>query len=399
MTQKANDVVTEQRIAVAIIEPSGSHGGMKYYDVSLAEGLSRHGVNVALFTSPGIQAPPVPSSWSVRVVYDRAFGSYPLPVRLWSYLKGTSAALLQSRRERRLLVHFHLFQVSPLEAFNVILAKLLQFKIVITAHDVESLFAGQGGKWLSRLVYGLADGVIVHNQVSKKEIKEVMNVGEDRITIIPHGNYLHASGELPETEQAKIRLGLPEHARVLLFFGHIKMVKGLDLLIRAMPIILENHPDAVLCIAGRPMRAEFAKFQELIHELTLHEHCRMFIRFIEDAEVPIFFSAAELVVLPYRRVYQSGVVLLAMSHGKPVLVSDIPGMAEIVTHEKTGFMFKSGDVDDLAAVACRALSMPEKVKEITNSALALMKSKYDWNDIGGLTRRLYLQICEQRSHN
>ncbi len=399
MNWNAEDIAKGQQIAIAIIEPTGSHGGMKYYDVALASALASHGANVALFTSPGILEIPESSSFSARVVYNKAFGSFPVLLRLRSYLMGTLTALVRSKRERRQLVHFHLFQVSTLEAFNIILAKVFKFNIVITAHDVESLFTGNKSKWLPRFIYGLADGVIVHNQVSKREIIQVMKVRESRISIIPHGHYLHAIGPMVDPKHAKILLGIPEDARVLLFFGHIKKVKGLDLLIRAMPLIIKNHPDAILCIAGRPMRAEFAQFQELVHQLDLPDHFKMFVRFIEDNEVPLFFSASELVVLPYRRVYQSGVVLLAMSHGKPVLVSDIPGMTELITHDKTGFTFKSGNVEDLADVASRALSAETKVKDITDSALALLKNNYDWNDIGAATLRFYLQICERAPQN
>jgi D-inositol-3-phosphate glycosyltransferase len=383
-------------LRVSIIEPTGNYGGMNHYDSSLAAAVSRYGADVALFTSPGSPPPPEFATWSLRVVYRRAFGRIPLWVRLWSYLRGTTSALLSSKREGRLLVHFHLFQVTALELFNIMLSKMMRFKIVVTAHDVESFFGQKKIRSVSRLAYQIADGVIAHSEAGRNEVINLMNVNKDRVAVIPHGNYLNHLGVKMNPREAKISLGLPEDAKMLLFFGQIKAVKGLDTLIKALPAILKRHPDAFLCIAGRPMRTSFAEFQTLIEDLELGKRCKTFIRFIEDDEVPIFYSAADLVVLPYRRIYQSGVLLLAMSYGKPVLVSDIPGMLEVVKHAETGFVFKCGDANDLAAVACQVLSTPQAVRDVTESALALMKTKYDWNEIGRSTLQFYSQVCAQR---
>ena len=396
MIKNEDGEATMRCFLVAIVEPAGSHGGMSHYDSSSAAAVSRHGADVALFTSPGTSPLSESATVSIRIVYHKAFGRRPLYVKLWSYLKGTTSALVCSKREGRRLIHFHLFQVTPLELFNIILAKIMRFKVVVTAHDVESFFNQRKVRSQARLAYRFADGVIAHSETGRQELISLMNVNTDRIAIIPHGNYLSNLGTKVSSREARIRLGLPENGKILLFFGQIKAVKGLDILIRAMPMILDRHPDAVLCIAGRPMRTRFEEFQKLIVDLELEKRCKTFIRFIEDEEVPIFYSAADLVVLPYRRIYQSGVLLLAMSYGKPVLVSDIPGMLEVVKHGETGFVFKCGDADDLAAVACQVLATPQAVRKVTDAALALMKTKYDWNEIGRSTLQFYSQICTQR---
>src|SRR5579862_9624794 len=194
MIKNADGEATRRRFPVAIIEPAGSHGGMSYYDSSLVAAVSRHGADVALFTSPGASPLSESAPGSIRIVYHKVFGRRPMCVKLWSYLKGTTSALVCSKREGRRLVHFHLFQVTPLELFNILLSKMMRFKVIVTAHDVESFFTQKKMRGPARLAYRLADGIIAHSETGRHELISMMNVNKDQIAIIPHGNYLDNLG-------------------------------------------------------------------------------------------------------------------------------------------------------------------------------------------------------------
>ncbi|WP_257313869.1 glycosyltransferase family 4 protein [Geothrix fuzhouensis] len=361
------------------------------YDFNLCRGLSHSSVNVALYTSDAT-SPPTHPDFAFRPVYCGIFGRGSVLRRGFRYLRGTLLALLSSVREGRRVCHFHFFSVGPLEWMNVTLARLLGRRVVITAHDVEAFVSTQDTPGLPRLAYGMAHAVIAHNHISREELLNRMGLPQDRIHVIPAGNHLESIPKVCTPAEARVHLGLPDSGAVLLFFGQIKEVKGLDVLLEAMPSILSQHPDTTLVIAGRPWKLEFEEYQGLIDKLSLNANCITHIRFIPDDELPLYYQACDLVTLPYRKIYQSDVVLMAMSYGKAVVTSNIPGMTEMIRDRDTGFLFQSGDPMDLARVVGQALSDPELRGKVASGGLDLMREKFGWDSIGRATAALYRSL-------
>ncbi len=307
---------------------------------------------------------------------------------------GSFKAIFSSMLEQRRIVHFHFFHVGMLQMIQVLLARLFLRKVVITAHDVESFVENLEVPALSRWVYRQADRVIAHNRISRQELINRIGLSEDKITVIPHGNYLHAIRPMPEKGKARQTLKISAQAKVLLFFGQIKEVKGLGLLLEAMPEVLEAHPDIVLLIAGKPWKCEFTEYEKRMDNLGIHGHCLNHIRFIPDVEVPNYYASADLVVLPYRRIYQSGVLLMAMSYCKAVVVSDLPGMTEIVTDGTSGYVFRQGNAEDLAHQLCLALEDSVERDRRASQGFQLVLGKYDWKIIGEKTKAVYASIVD-----
>lgn len=373
---------------VAIVEPVGGHGGMDYYDFGLCGGLADTGVDIVLHTCDKTICPK-DAAFEVRHTLRGVYGKDAAWRRGLRYVRGTLVALFSAMREGRCIVHFHLFHVGPLQTMQVLLARLLMRQVVITAHDVESFVEGLEVPMLSRWVYRLAHRVIAHNQISKKELVERLGLKPEQIAVIPMGNYLHTIRSSPTQEEARRALGIPAHAKVLLFFGQIKEVKGLDVLIEAMPGVLEQHPDTVLLIAGRPWKSDFSVYEKRMDSLGIRNRCITHIRYIPDEEVPLYYRASDVVVLPYRRVYQSAVVLMAMGYGRPVLVSDLPGMTEIVRDGGNGFVFKQSVKGDLSSRLCALLENEELLSEMALNGLEYVRLNHDWREIGIQTSRLY----------
>lgn len=376
---------------VAMIEPVGGHGGMDYYDFGLCGGLAAAGIDVVLHTCDETTIPDS-ARFAVRHTYSGIYGKAAAWRRGLRFVSGSVRAVFSAVREGRGIVHLHFFHVGVLALMNVLLARLAGRRVVITAHDVESFVSSLEVPFMSRLAYRLAHRVIAHNRISRDELTKRLHVPEGKIAIIPHGNYLHVLRPMPTVKDARARLGLPPHAKVLLFFGQIKEVKGLDVLLSAMPSVLQKHPDAVLLIAGKPWKTDFAKYQARIDELRINDACFAHIRYIHSEDVPLYYGAADLVVLPYRRIYQSGVVLMAMSYGKAVLASDIPGMLEVVCDGDTGFVFRAGDADDLAQRIDILFADSEASEDVARCGQRLMEEKYDWSVIGGQTKELYANL-------
>lgn len=375
----------------SIIEPVGGHGGIGPYDFNLARGLSNNGLNVALYTSDET-LPPTHSAFTFHPIYRGIFGTDPSWLRGLRYLRGTVLALIGSVMGRRRICHFHFFLVGPLEFINVLLARLLLRRVVITAHDVEAFSGSPDTPGLPSLVYGMAHAVIAHNRVSYEELVCKIKLPPNKVHIIPAGNHLDSIIARPTVGEARRQLGLSDHSPVLLFFGHIKRMKGLDILIESLPAILAQHPETILVIAGRPLKMGFEEYQERINELGIGPRCLIHARFIPDHDLPLYFQASDLICLPYRKIYQSDVVLMAMSYGKAVVTSDIPGMTAMIEDGRTGFLFRSGDSEDLARVVNLAIERPALREKAAIGGLNLMKKHYGWDAIGKTMANLYRSL-------
>jgi D-inositol-3-phosphate glycosyltransferase len=250
-------------LKVAMVEPVGGHGGMDYYDFGLCEGLSKTGTQVTLYTCDETRQGDV-ASCETRLPYRRIYGDDPAWLRGLRYLQGSIEALLGAKLGRARSAHFHFFHVGPLELFNVLLAKLLGLRVVVTAHDVQSFVEHLSVPWMLKTAYRISDKVIAQSKVSEGELRKGLQISEDKITVIPHGNYLPFIGKVPAREEARAWVGLPNETRVLLFFGHIKRVKGLDILLTAMARLVQEHSNTMLLVAGKVWKDDFQRYQRQV---------------------------------------------------------------------------------------------------------------------------------------
>ena len=374
---------------LALIEPVGGHGGMAPYDLGICRGLVEAGWRVSWYTCPETVSP---NEVGVDFcpVYVGIWGSASRWLRALRYLRGSLKALHLAVRSHERVCHLHFFNGAPEELTLLILCRVYGRKVVLTVHDVES-FAGSTG-FRSRLamgLYGLAHRLVVHNRTSLEELSKRLSVPATRLTVIPHGNYLHDLGVVPSRQAAKKALRLPATSKVALFFGQIKSVKGLDLLLEAFAIAAKMSPDFVLVIAGRPWKTDFSSLARTIDEFGIGSRCMLNIRYIPDDEVATFYACAELVVLPYRRIYQSGVLLLAMSYERAVLVSDLPGMTDIVTDFDNGFVFQTGSVASLAERLEKVLTNDELRDRTALNGYQYVLNQHNWSTIAKQLAELY----------
>ena len=378
---------------IAVIEPVGGHGGMDYYDFGLCRGLVYAGCEPILYTCDETDQTAL-QAFPIRTYFKGIYGKSPVAIRGVRFFVGATRVFYDIMRLRIPIVHLHFFHVGLIQLCLVAVCRILGRTVVITVHDVEPFATKRQKPALARRTYGLAHALVVHNQTSRRELMEQLGIPEGRMTIVPHGNYLHYAAHIPPSTEARSHLGWPEESFVLLFFGQIKRVKGLDLLLNALPQIIAQHPHVNLVIAGKESDVPFAEYQKIIDDNSLRNNCTCRIHYIPNEEVPYYYGGADLVVLPYRRIYQSGAVLMAMSFGAPVLVSDIPGMKEMVHDDETGFMFQDGDVADLSRRIYEIIADPKKRKTVSNNARHLMEDSYAWEDIGKRTASLYDTLAQ-----
>ena len=241
-------------------------------------------------------------------------------------------------------------------------------------------------------IYRLAYRLIVHNQVSKRELLDKLSVVESTIDVVPSGNYLDGMEPLTERIAERCTFGLWELKKVVLCFGQIKDVKGLDILIEAVAIVAPEIPEITLLIAGRHWRNDFSPYEKLIEVLGIGDHCALDIRYIPNEELPKYFSAADLVILPYRQIFQSAVILMAMSYGRPVVAFDLPGMLEMVADGQNGYTFQQGSKDALAAKLLQALRDDSGRNRVAAEATRYIHEHHDWGQIGKSTAEIYRSL-------
>ncbi len=191
-------------------------------------------------------------------------------------------------------------------------------------------------KLLTKYFTKSIDGAIVMSQ----SVAEDLKLFRANIPVLfnPHpvfDNY----GDLIQREEAIRKLDLPAGYSFLLFFGFIRSYKGLDILLHAFGDSNVRKYKLKLIVAGEFYENDLP-YRALIRDLDLDEDVILFDRFIREDEVALFFSAADLVVQPYRSATQSGVTQIAYHFGKPMLVTDVGGLSEIVADGKCGYVVK-----------------------------------------------------------
>jgi glycosyltransferase involved in cell wall biosynthesis len=182
------------------------------------------------------------------------------------------------------------------------------------------------------------DGFVALSESVVKDIERIerpTNNDQRPKTFSPHPIYDHYGERMSKTEACKA-LGLPEGKDYMLFFGLVRAYKGLDLLLEAFGSIKEQLPDLQLIVAGEFYEDE-DKYRAQISALGLDERVVIRNEFIPDGDLRKYFSAASLVVQPYKTATQSGVTQVAFHFEKPMLVTNVGGLGEIVHDRKMGY--------------------------------------------------------------
>jgi glycosyltransferase involved in cell wall biosynthesis len=221
---------------------------------------------------------------------------------------------------------------------------------------------------------------------------EASGVNTNQI-VIPHGNYsfYSESSSLPSVERAREQLELPKDATVFLFFGYLRTDKRLDLLLAAFREMSEEiQSQAALVIAGKPVSG-FDEYRSMISEFGIEERIYTWPEFIDDAELPIFFQAADAVVTPYDTISESGVIHIAFGFGKPIIATNTEGFEERLQHKENGLLVEPGSVPELRRALEYAIENEEEIEQYGKQNQQESKEN-EWEDIAEQTVRFYQEV-------
>ncbi|HOT93736.1 MAG TPA: glycosyltransferase family 4 protein [Methanoregulaceae archaeon] len=280
------------------------------------------------------------------------------------------------RSEAPDLLHFN--GVSPW--YGLLLPILSRrYPIVVTVHDVVP-HAGSRA-WDQELARSLflryADAVIVHGEWARRQLDAPIPT-----YVIPHGDYSFFTGlggEEPVDEEDAV-----------LFFGRIEEYKGLRYLLEAMPLVWQASPATRLIIAGA---GDLSPYADLLGDGRIE----LVNRFIEDAEVPVLFQRAMTVVLPYIEGTQTGVIPIAYAFSRPVIVTDVGSIPEVVEDGRTGYIVPPRDPEALADAILKLLQKKPLRIIMGTAAREKMTRELSWGPISERTIAAYREVMERWS--
>jgi D-inositol-3-phosphate glycosyltransferase len=297
---------------------------------------------------------------------------------------------------------FHILWNYKLALFDrtvlLLYYKLLGKRLVFTAHNVNA--AERDGsdsvlnRWSLRLQYRLVDHIFVHTDQMKSQLVERFAVPGTKVTIIPFGIY----DMVPQTSitpaESRQRLGLRGTDRTLLFFGRIVPYKGLDLLVDAFGRLAVQKLDYRLLIAGEPMKEaeqHWRQVRQTIEQSSMRDQVTQHIRHIPDDEIELYFKAADALVLPYRHIFQSGVLFMAYSFGLPVIATDVGSFRQDIIPGTTGVICQSDDPQDLAR-AIETYFASELFEHLDQRRIGiqnLIHADHSWEIVASRTAEVY----------
>jgi D-inositol-3-phosphate glycosyltransferase len=297
---------------------------------------------------------------------------------------------------------FHILWNNKLQMFDrtflTLFYRMLGKQVVLTVHNVNAGKRDKNDSFLNRLTlriqYRLANQIFVHSDKQKQELIDEFGVSEPQVTVIPFGiNNAVPMTELSQAE-ARLRLHIPTDKKTILFFGRITPYKGLEYLTTAFQRFLAKSGDYQLIIGGRPENASQNYWSSIKDSIATDVNSGQILlraEHIPDEETEIFFKAADVLVLPYRQIYQSGVLFLGYSFGLPILSADVGDLKEEIVEGETGFMFKPEDPVDLANTIERyfASDLFAELNHRRQKISDYAKKKHSWDVVGQMTLGIY----------
>jgi glycosyltransferase involved in cell wall biosynthesis len=412
---------------VDVIDPSAY---TPPYDHALCTALGAAGAEVQLLTSRFPYGPVQAPDGYVRreLFYRRAHAGIAAGERsrrgvarkLAEHLPG----MLRCRRvvAQADIAHFQWLPIQQLDAHLLPRHKgpIGRPRLLITAHDVLPREPRRGQLRGQRKLYARFDAIVVHSQHGADRLTGELGIAPEKVNVIRHGAFAHLAalpvgpppfgpppfgpppfgpppfGPPPFGRQAGRGAGA---ARVVLFFGLLRPYKGLDVLLEAWRRLrADERESAQLWIAGMPRMSlaaaglpdlDTAAGRRAAAEARIH----VAPRFITDSELPAYFARADLVVLPYREIDQSGVLFTALAFGRPLLLSAVGGFPELAA---TGAarLVPPGDPDALANELARLLGDPDGLQRMASAARAAAEGPYSWAAIAKEHLRLYERLLQ-----
>ncbi len=309
-------------------------GGIATYTETLAATYQRLGRRAAVFTFRYQYPPwlfPGSTQWS-REPAPADVITYPIIHSLWPANWLQVAQRIAAWQPQLLLVNVWLPFLAPCLGSITRLVRRFHpgVRAVGIVHNVTPHERFPFARPLTRFVLGALEGFLVLSQAVAEELRHFDRTKPRRIHPHPAFDY----GPPVPQDEARRRLQLPLDAPLVLFFGLVRPYKGVDLLLEAMALT----PVPLLLLIAGEWYMDPEPFRQRAYQLGVSNRVRIDNHFIHRQEAPLYLCAADIVVQPYRSATQSGVTPLAFRYERPVIVTRVGGLPELVEPGKTGYV-------------------------------------------------------------
>ena len=400
MPDRENASVAPERLPtfkVALIDPSLF---TLPYDVKLIEGLSGIGHSVRFYGKT--LAPEETAPESVKLVQHfypemQDWGISRWPAGVSRVVKG----MLHLRSMRRLLdvlraeqpdvIHFQWLPLPIIDRTFIGALRTIA-PLVLTAHDSRP-FNESPSSVIQKLgaisALGCFDRVVVHTEQARRRLVEY-GVAPDRIARIAHG-FLHDDRAAPAVTPAS----KGSEPICFLMFGKIKPYKGADLAIEAMRRMPAGvREGCVLRIVGKP----YIDTGPLLRAAAELGSCiALDLRHVADQEIPLLWGQADVLLLPYREIDMSGVLMAAINAARPIIASKVGGFAELLENGRTALLVPPNDPDALSTAMSRLAREPSTRLDMSQAIRSLAATVPTWRTIAAETTAVYAQARELRA--
>jgi glycosyltransferase involved in cell wall biosynthesis len=336
---------------IVVVESHGV-GGLCHYTYNLCNALSNYYEDIVLVTTKKYELEDFKINFKIERLFEydmRYFNRENLLKYNLKYPRSFIKLLIFLTRERAIIHFQNLIPPLVISYAFLILIKMLcgnRSTLLLTAHDVLPHDIKFYHKYISKLIYKLMDGVIVHSEHSRRELIGMFGIEPTNVHVIPHGDYFFFRyGSTVSLECARKKLCLPSGSLIVLFFGFIMRYKGLDYLLEA-----------------------FRKVKNVVPNVK---------------------------AIPYVKTYQSGIIMLAYSFNKPVVSTDTGGVSGIVVNGETGYVVPPKDVQALANALIDILSNQDRAI-MGENAKKIVGNIYSWSNAARETLKLYSRFIRER---
>ena len=303
---------------------------------------------------------------------------------------------------------FHILWNNKFEFFDrtllMLYYKITSKRIVLTAHNVNMRKRDGMDSWLNRwslrTQYRLADHIFVHTDKMKAELLADFAVQENKVSVIPFG--INKTAPITDLTSCDARrmLGIADTDKTILCFGQLAPYKGLEHLVAAFAKVLKEDRNYRLIIAGKPKwnHAYWERIKQLMIDNGVRHRVIERIEHVPDEQTELYFKAADVLVLSYTQIFQSGVIFLGYSFGLPAIVADVGSLKEEVIEGETGLVCKPRDSSDLARVIRKYFDSDLFRNLATRRAeiKAYADERYSWDKVAAVTTSVYSRVLNSK---
>jgi D-inositol-3-phosphate glycosyltransferase len=379
-------------------------GGDKPYALGMAEALTATGIALDVIGSDDLDVPEL--SHNAKVNFRNLRGNQQSNVSSMAKMARVASYYLRLVRYAAIAKPqiFHILWNNKFQFFDrtvlMLYYKLLGKRVVFTAHNFKAGERDTNDSFLNRVSlrvqYVLSDHIFVHTIGMKTQLTAQFGIATAKVSVVPFG----INNTVPNTElsraQAKEKLKIKATDKTLLFFGNIAPYKGLEYLVDAFTYLINHDKNYRLLIVGSPKgpAAYWRDLRCMIASSVAKDRIIQKIEYVPDESTELYFKAADVLVLPYTRVFQSGVLFLSYSFGLPAIAAAVGSLSEEIIEGRTGHVFTPKDSVDMADKIDKYFksNLFSELETTRFNIQAYANERYSWDRVAAITSAVYTSL-------